>query len=217
TKSSALLDGEVCAFDDDGKTNFSALKINLSDGGPLAFFAFDLLELDGTSLRGKPLTERKEKLRALIGKRPRHDPLQYSPDIDGRGEEMLNALCKGGYEGVIAKKASGKYSSGRNKSWLKIKCTLRQEFIIVGWTPSEKRRGVFASLLLATQEGDKLVYRGRVGTGFSDDMRAELQKMLEAEARKTAPLTGVPRPMMRGVHWVNPRLLAEIAYTEVTP
>src|SRR5690606_12878892 len=117
----------------------------------------------------------------------------------------------------IAKRAGARYVSGRGKSWLKVKCTLRQEFIIVGWSPSDKRKGVFASLLLATEEEGRLVYRGRVGTGFSDQMRADLPAMLAKDARKTAPLTGVPREMSRSARWVTPRLLAEIAYTERTP
>ncbi|UYQ73886.1 DNA ligase D [Pelagibacterium flavum] len=217
TKSSALLDGEICAFDESGKTSFSTLKSRLSEGGPLVYFAFDLLEIDGKSLRSKPLSERKAALEDLLGRRTRHDPIQFSPDIAGKGEEVFSAICEAGHEGIIAKRETAPYRSGRGKSWLKVKCTLRQEFVIVGWSPSEKRRGVFASLLLATQEDGKLVYRGRVGTGFSDDLRSNLQAMLEKDARKTAPLSGVPREMARGAHWVSPRHLAEIAYTELTP
>lgn len=217
TKSSAVLDGEICAFDENGKTSFSILKTHLSEGGSLVYFAFDLLEIDGRSLRSKPLSERKDALKDLLGRRTRHDPIQFSPDIAGKGDKVFSAICKAGHEGIIAKYASSPYRSGRGKSWLKVKCTLRQEFVIVGWSPSEKRRGVFASLLLATQEGGKLVYRGRVGTGFSDDLRSDIQTMLEKDARKTAPLSGVPREMARGARWVSPRRLAEIAYTELTP
>ncbi|SDH14884.1 DNA ligase D [Pelagibacterium luteolum] len=217
TKGSALIDGEICAFNADGKTDFSTLKAALSDGGPLVFFAFDLLERDGKSLRNLPLVDRKKALEELIGTRERHDAIQLSPDIEGKGQEVFDAICKAGLEGVIAKKASAEYLSGRAKTWLKIKCTLRQEFIIVGWSPSEKRKGVFASLLLATEEDGKLVYRGRVGTGFSDQTREDLQKLLDAAARKSAPLTGVPSQMSRNARWVTPRHLAEIAYTEQTP
>lgn len=216
TEGSALIDGEICAFKD-GRTDFSALKDALSNGGALTFFAFDLLEKDGVSLRNKPLRERKAALEELIGRRPHHDAIQFSPDIEGHGEKVFNTICAAGHEGVIAKKADAPYRSARTKSWLKVKCTRRQEFIIVGWSPSEKRRNVFASLLLATQEGGTLVYRGRVGTGFGDADRASLQQSLLALERKTAPLKGVPRPMTRGVHWVEPKLLAEIAFTEVTP
>ena len=216
TDSSALLDGEICAFDESGKTSFSTLKTRLSEGGPLVYFAFDLLEIGGKSLRSKPLSERKAALEDLLGRRTRHDPVQFSPDISGKGEAVLSAICKAGHEGIIAKHALAPYRFGRGKSWLKIKCTLRQEFIIVGWSPSEKRRGMFASLLLATQENGKLVYRGRVGTVFSDDLRSDIQAMLEKDARKTAPLNGVPREMARGAHWVSPHHLAEVAYTELT-
>lgn len=216
TEGTALIDGEICAFDAEGKTSFSRLKANLSDGGELAFFAFDLLEADGENLRHKPLTERKSALEKLIGKRARHDPLQLSPTIKGRGQDVLDAVCKAGHEGVIAKLATAPYRSGRSKTWLKIKCTLRQEFIIVGWSPSEKRRGAFASLLVATEEDGKLVYRGRVGTGFSDALREQLQQALDARARKTSPLDGVPREIARNAHWVRADMLAEIAYTEMT-
>ncbi|RDE09708.1 DNA ligase D [Pelagibacterium lacus] len=217
TKGTALIDGEICAFNAEGKTDFSTLKAHLSEGGPLVFFVFDLLERDGTSWRDRPLSDRKQALESLLGRRTRHDPVQYSPDIAGKGQEVFDAICKAGHEGIIAKRADARYVSGRGKSWLKVKCTLRQEFIIVGWSPSEKRKGVFASLLLATEEEGRLVYRGRVGTGFSDQMREDLQAMLDKDARKTAPLTGVPREMSRGVRWVTPRLLAEIAYAERTP
>ncbi|MCD7058658.1 DNA ligase D [Pelagibacterium xiamenense] len=214
TRGSALIDGEVCAFEN-GKTSFSTLQTTLSEGGPLAFFAFDLLEQDGKSLRDEPLRNRKKALAKLIGRQPKHAAIQYSPDMEGRGEDVLDAVCEAGHEGIIAKRASAPYRSGRGKSWLKVKCTLRQEFIIVGWSPSNKRKG-FASLLLATEEDGKLVYRGRVGTGFSDDDRARIQKKLDARARKTAPISGVPKAFAREAHWVRPDLLGEVAYTERT-
>ena len=217
TKGSALIDGEVCAFDGNGKTDFSTLKTHLSQGGPLTFFAFDLLELEGKSLRSQSLSDRKAALEALLGSRERADAIQYSRDISGKGEQVLAALCKAGHEGVIAKRSDAKYRPGRGKTWLKIKCTLRQEFVIVGWSPSEKLRGQFASLLLATQEKDGLVYRGRVGTGFSQQDRAEIGRTLKTDARRTAPLNGLPRDVARTARWVKPHRLAEVAYTELTP
>ncbi|HWJ87190.1 MAG TPA: DNA ligase D [Pelagibacterium sp.] len=217
TGSSVLLDGEVCAFNADGRGGFSVLKTHLSEGGPLVFFVFDMLEQGGKSIRDKPLVERKALLRGVLGTRKRDDPIQYSPDIAGNGAQVFETICKNGHEGIIAKAPDAPYRSGRSGDWLKIKCTLRQEFVIVGWSPSKKRPGVFASLLLATQEDGKLVYRGRVGTGFSEAVRAELQSMLEADRRKTAPLGGVPVAMAKDAQWVSPRHLAEIAYTEVTP
>lgn len=214
---SALIDGEVCAYDAEGGTSFSVLKQNLSEGGPLVFFAFDLLEHDGKDLRGEALTARKKALEKLVGKRPRHDPLQLSPTITGKGQEVFDAVCKAGHEGIIAKDGTARYASVRSKTWLKIKCTLRQEFIVVGWSPSKKRRGSFASLLLATDEKGTLVYRGRVGTGFNDRLREDLDEKLGALARKSAPFDEVPREIARDAHWVTPRLVAEIAYTERTP
>src|SRR5690606_34411375 len=94
TGSSALIDGEICAFDENGKTSFSTLKAHLSEGGPLIYFAFDLLERDGKSLRSRPLSERKAALEDLLGGRTRHDPVQLSPDIAGKGEEVFDAICK---------------------------------------------------------------------------------------------------------------------------
>ena len=213
---SAVVDGEICAFDESGGTSFTVLKQHLSEGGPLVFFAFDLLALDGKDFRAKPLTARKTALEALIGKRPRHDPLQVSPTIAGKGQEVFDAICKAGHEGIIAKDGAAKYVSARTRSWLKIKCTRRQEFIIVGWSPSNKRRGSFASLLLATEEGGRLVYRGRVGTGFNEALRDDLDAQLASRARKTAPFSGVPAEIGRGARWVRPDLVAEIAYAELT-
>jgi len=212
---SALIDGEICAFDSKGRTDFTTLKDTLSNGGRLEFFAFDLLEADGEDLTKLPLIERKARLEKLLGKTAREDPIQYSSHVRGHGQQVLDALCKDGHEGVIAKLASAPYRGERTKSWLKIKCLKRQEFVIGGWSPSTKRRG-FASLLLGTWEKGKLLYRGRVGTGFTHSLLEEIDEKLEKLARKTNPFEAVPRERARGVHWVEPHLVAEIAYTEMT-
>ena len=212
---SALIDGEICAFDDKGRTDFSTLKAVLSDGGRLEYFAFDLLEADGKDLTKLPLTERKARLEKLLSKTAKNDPVQYSSHVEGYGQKVLDALCRDGHEGVIAKRANASYRGARSKDWLKIKCLKRQEFVIGGWSPSSKRKG-FASLLLGTWEGDRLLYRGRVGTGFSQDMLAELGQALEKRQRKTSPFEAVPKDRARGSKWVTPDLVAEIAYTELT-
>lgn len=212
---SALIDGEICAFDDKGRTDFTTLKNVLSDGGRLEYFAFDLLEADGKDLTKLPLLERKQQLQALLEKSGRKDPVQYSSHVVGHGQKVLDALCRDGHEGVIAKDAKAPYRGERTKGWLKIKCLKRQEFVIGGWSPSTKRRG-FASLLLGAWEDGKLLYRGRVGTGFSQDLLAEMDEKLAKIERKTNPFEAVPRERMRGVHWVEPQLVAEIAYTELT-
>jgi bifunctional non-homologous end joining protein LigD len=140
TKGTALIDGEICAFDAKGRTDFSTLKDALSDGGPLVYFAFDLLELDGEDLTGLPLIERKEKLQKLLGKVAKNSPIQYSDHVTGNGQKVFDAMCRGGFEGIIAKEANACYRNERTKSWLKVKCILRQEFVIAGWSPPIARR-----------------------------------------------------------------------------
>ncbi len=209
----ALIDGEIVAFRDD-KPDFAALKdaIAAADGG-MTLFAFDLIEQDGEDLSDLPLTERKERLRALIGEGS--ETLRYSEHVVGSGEALFEQMCREGLEGVVSKRADSPYRSGRTKAWLKAKCIQRQEFVIVGWQPSPKGRG-FASLLLAVHEGDGFAYRGKVGTGFNAATMDELVAKLAPLERKTATV-GAPRAAVRGAKWVTPKLVAEIAYAEVTP
>ncbi len=215
TKGSAVIDGEICSFKD-GRTDFSTLKDALGSGGPLVYFAFDLLELDGENLEHLPLTERKAKLKALLGEIEAEAEVQYSEHVVGSGGKVFAAMCEAGHEGVIAKLASSTYQHDRTKTWLKIKCLRRQEFVIGGWRPSEKKKG-FASLLLGTWEDGKLVYRGRVGTGFNDKSHAAIQQALDARARRTPAYESVPRDIRRRANWVEPELVGEIAFTEITP
>ncbi|MFL0412886.1 DNA ligase D [uncultured Sphingomonas sp.] len=210
----ALIDGEIVAFKD-GRPDFSTLKDAISAGGDMTFFAFDLLELNGGDLRALPTIDRKERLRPLI---PGADRIQFSEHVIGSGEKLLDTMCEQGLEGVVSKQADAPYRSGRTKAWLKIKCTRRQEFIIIGWTPSDKSRG-FRSLLLGVHEDGKLRYAGKVGTGFSNQLMIDLGEKLAKLKRKT-PTVEVPRNLraaVRGAHWVTPKLVAEIAYTETTP
>lgn len=211
---SAAIDGEVVALDDKGMPSFSKLQNALKGGGELKFFAFDLLELDGTDLTHLPLLDRKAKLQPLIA--AVGEPLLYSDHIAGDGEQVLDTLCKFGGEGIVSKRADGKYVGKRSTSWLKIKCTKRQEFVIGGWSRSAKGRG-FASLLLGTYADGKLRYAGRVGTGF--DMKtidALATRMAKLEVKKPAfeTLTADAR---RGAHWIKPELVAEVAFGEMTP
>ncbi len=215
TKGSVLLDGEICSFKD-GRTDFSTLKDALSSGGPLVYFVFDILEQDGESLEKLPLLERKERLRKLIGRTKQGAEIQYSEHVRGHGDDVFKAMCRAHQEGVIAKLADAPYRHERTRTWLKIKCTNRQEFVIAGWRPSEKKR-TFASLLLGTWEGDKLIYRGRVGTGFNAGSAAELQAAMDKRARKTPAFETVPRDIARVAKWIDPELVAEIDFTEFTP
>ena len=212
----ALLDGEVCALDHHGRPHFSMLKGSLKEGSePLDLFLFDVLEVDGEDLTGLPLTERKARLAALL--KPLKPPVHYVDHVVGEGEKVLSALCGGGYEGIIAKRADSKYAVGRRgPNWLKIKCGHRQEFVIGGWSRSDKGRG-FASLLLGYYEGDKLVYAGRVGTGFDTAEIARLSDRMAAMVLDAPAFAEVPREARRGATWVRPELVCEVAYTEFTP
>ncbi len=211
---SALIDGEIVALDAAGMPNFSTLQATLKDGGPLLYFAFDLLELDGTDLADLPLTERKAKLAALLEGAP--PPLHFSEHVRGGGEAMFAALCSNGYEGVVSKRADGKSRPGRSGSWLKAKCTHRQEFVIGGWSKSDKGRG-FASLLLGVQEEGKLRYAGRVGTGFDDRTLEELTARLATLKADRSPFAGkLDAAARRGATFVRPELVAEVAFAEFT-
>jgi bifunctional non-homologous end joining protein LigD len=209
---SALIDGEIVAFKD-GKPDFSTLKDAISAGGEMTLFAFDLLALDGEDLAELPNVERKERLRPLLTGADAH--LQFSEHIVGQGEALFDTMCKEGYEGVVSKLADAPYRGKRTKAWLKIKCTRRQEFVIVGWTPSDKSRG-FRALLLGVNGPDGLVYAGKVGTGFDVATMQDLQAKMARIERKT-PTVAAPRAAVRGAHWVSPTLVAEIAFAETTP
>lgn len=211
--SSALIDGEVVAFKG-GKPDFSTLQDALSNGsGDLAFFAFDLLELDGDDLTDLPQIERKERLRALLeGADPR---LLFSEHVLGAGEKLFEAMCREGHEGVISKRADAPYRGKRTKSWLKIKCTRRQEFVIIGWLPSSASGRGLKSLLLGVHADGALRYAGKVGTGFNATNSADLMDKLTRLARKTPPAE-VPKVAARGAHWVTPKLVAEVAFAEFT-
>jgi bifunctional non-homologous end joining protein LigD len=212
---SALIDGEIVAFKD-GRPDFSTLKDAISNAGDMTLFAFDVLQLDGEDLTALPNVQRKERLRAVIAE---SDRIRFAEHILGSGEELFEAMCREGYEGVVSKKADAPYRGSRTQAWLKAKCIKRQEFVIVGWTRSDKSRG-FRSLLLGVHEGGKLRYAGKVGTGFTQALMNDLRERLDKLARKT-PTVEVPknlgRAAVRGAMWVTPKLVAEIAFTEVTP
>jgi bifunctional non-homologous end joining protein LigD len=212
---SALLDGEIVKLDDAGRTSFSALQQAIGQGGRgLSLYLFDALELNGEDLTGLPNIERKQRLAALLddGIPPF---LLYADHIVGRGEKLFEAVCEAGQEGIISKKAEARYRGARTRCWLKVKCIQRQEFVVVGWTPSESKGRALRSLLLAVHEDGKLRYAGKVGTGFTMQMLQSL--MDELRPRETArPPLEVPRADARGARWVKPELVAEIAFTEFT-
>ncbi|HJU76613.1 MAG TPA: non-homologous end-joining DNA ligase, partial [Sphingomicrobium sp.] len=172
-----LIDGEAVAVDDQGRPSFQLLQSSLKGGtAPLAFYAFDLLVDRGKDIKRLPNIERKARLAALL--EGVCSPIIYSDHIIGRGDELFDAMCKSGGEGIISKKADAPYRGARTRNWLKLKCIQRQEFVIVGWLESDKRRG-FRSLLLAVKEGRKLSYVGKVGTGFNDALIEEMMERMQ--------------------------------------
>jgi bifunctional non-homologous end joining protein LigD len=209
-----MIDGEAVALNDKGKPDFQLLQSTLKDskGANLAFYAFDLLFDRGEDIRKLPNIERKARLAALL--KSVSPPLLYGDHIVGKGEALFDAICKEGGEGIISKKASAPYRGTRTRNWLKIKCIQRQEFVVVGWTESDKRRG-FRSLLLGLREGGKLTFAGKVGTGFNAKGIEDLMERMKPLEAERAPLE-VPRAERRGAHWIEPKLVAEIAFTEFT-
>ena len=208
-----LIDGEAVALDDEGRPSFQLLQSTLKGGGaPLAFYAFDLLVDRGKDIRKLPNIERKERLAALLDRVS--PPILYGDHVVGRGEEMFEAVCKSGGEGIISKKASATYQGTRTRNWLKIKCIQRQEFVIIGWSESDKRRG-FRSLLVAAKKGRALTYAGKVGTGFNAQLIEELMERMEPLAVDKSPVE-VPRADRKGAHWIEPKLVAEVNFAEFT-
>lgn len=211
--SSALIDGEIVAFKD-GKPDFSTLQEAIGNGGrDLTLFAFDLLELDGEDVTTQPLVERKERLRAVVA--GADDRILFSEHVVGAGEKLFETMCREGYEGVVSKRADAPYRGTRSKGWLKIKCIQRQEFVIVGWTPSEAKGRGFRSLLVALNGPDGLRYAGKVGTGFDLKTLHALRERFETLAQDE-PAVKVPRAEARGARWIAPELVAEVAFTEFT-
>lgn len=209
----ALIDGEIVAMKD-GKPDFSTLQEAISAGGAgLLCFAFDLLAEGGEDVTPLPQIDRKERLRALLDGADAR--IRFSEHIIGKGEQLFESMCREGFEGVVSKRADAPYRGTRSKAWLKIKCTHRQEFVILGWTASSARGRGFKSLLLGLNGPEGLVYAGKVGTGFNSETLLSVRERLDALATDK-PAARVPRAEARGAHWVQPRLVAEIAFAEFT-
>ncbi len=209
-----LIDGEIAVAQANGRTNFSALQKSLENGVAkgVSYFAFDLLAEGAKDLRKLPLTERRARLEKLLAKAK--TPIRLSPILHGRGPDVLKAFAEKGFEGAVSKKAGSAYVSGRSKAWLKTKAVNEQEFVVIGYQPSAKGRG-FASLMLADYEGDELVYRGNVGTGFDEKTLAALREKL-SKLERARPALKVPREAARGAKWVQPKLVAQVKFAEFT-
>lgn len=214
----AIFDGEVVVVDEKGNSSFQRLQQAMGTGrATFIFHIFDVIYLDGYSLMSVPLIERKSVLEKLLSADKTKGQLRYSDHVVGEGEQFFKQACQYDLEGIISKLADSPYESTRNKNWLKVKCNRRQEFVIVGYTPSKKAFPGFGSLILGVYDHGKLIYSGRVGTGFSIKQRLELQAKLDQIAQSAMPFATKPKdPGLRDAHWAKPKLVAEVEFTEWT-
>jgi bifunctional non-homologous end joining protein LigD len=214
------LDGEVCVLDGDGRSSFSALQRALSGDtrSPMLYAMFDAPFLEGKDMRGLPLSERRDALEKALGRPGARSTLRFSGALAGSGARLREEACKRGLEGIIGKRADSLYRSERTRDWVKLKCRQRQEFVIGGYsTPSGSRQGLGALLLGVHENGGKLRYVGRVGTGFDNATLLALEKKLSRLTVDAPPFDPPPKGRLgRDVHWVSPKLVAEIAFAEWT-
>ncbi len=224
-----VIDGEVVAVDGKGRSSFQLLQAHEMEGrkSPIYFYAFDLLQLDGKSLIELPLEARKnvlEKLCADAG-----DPIRYSGAIGSDAKRLLEEVRRRGLEGLIGKQRSSVYEPGRRSgAWVKLKCVNEQEFVIGGYTPPQGARKHFGAILVGYYENNKLVFAGKVGTGFTSKSLSMLHKKFQKEARDDCPFVDLPSrqngqwvlgitpSMMKKMHWVNPKFVAQIKFAEWT-
>jgi bifunctional non-homologous end joining protein LigD len=217
-----VVDGEIVAFEG-SETRFERLqqRLGVADPGadllakfPVYYYVFDVLWAGGQDTRPLPLGERKDVLRAALAF---NDPLRYTEHRDTEGEAYFREACRLGWEGLVAKRADSPYRVGRTRDWLKFKCESGQEFVIGGFTDPRGSRIGFGALLLGYYDADgRLAYAGKVGTGFTDAFLRSLHKTLAALERPTPPFqTGAALPHS-GVHWVEPRLVGEVGFSEWT-
>jgi bifunctional non-homologous end joining protein LigD len=217
----SLFDGELVMLRADGTSDFQALQNwfrHGQAGGTLGYYLFDILFCQGQDLTRVPLLQRKDYLRALLAACGAGEPLRYGDHIRGQGTRMLAQICRFGLEGIISKRYDSRYQQGRSRSWRKIKCLRRQEFVIGGYSEPTGARDAFGALLLGYYDEDgQLIYAGRVGTGFSDRTLAELGSELQGRRQETPPFAQPPKGReARGVHWLRPELVAEVEFIEWT-
>ncbi|MFD3523569.1 non-homologous end-joining DNA ligase [Streptomyces sp. NPDC058653] len=213
------VDGEVVAYSH-GRTDFARLqqRMGISDarrarasGVAVTYYLFDLLRLDGADLTAVSLRSRKSLLRRALAYRA---PLRFTPHRNAGGQELLDKACADGWEGLIAKRAAGRYEPRRSTGWLKLKCEQGQEFVIGGYTEPSRSRVGFGALLLGHYEDGRLRYAGKVGTGYDHATLLDLRRQLDEAEVPRSPFADVVKE--KAPHWSEPRLVAQIAFTEWT-
>ena len=224
-----VIDGEVVALDEAGRSSFQLLQAREMEGReePLSYYVFDLLQLDGKKLSALPLTIRKEMLRQLCGSMG--EPIRYSGELGDDPTALLAEVSRRGLEGIVGKRADSVYEAGRRSgAWIKLKCLNEQEFVIGGYTPPAGARKHFGALLVGYYENQKLLFAGKVGTGFDTKMLALLHRKLQTEERGDCPFADLPSKqggkwvqgitpgMMRKITWANPVLVCQVKFAEWT-
>ncbi len=209
----AIFDGEIVLLDKKQRSNFQLMQ-NAEPDAPFVYFIFDLLYYDGHDLTALPIIERKKILKKIL---PKKSPvLRFSDHIIGSGSKVFAKSCKLGLEGIVSKNINSPYLQKRSREWLKIKCQKRQEFVIGGYTPPQGSRQHFGALLVGYYNNNKkLIYAGRVGTGFDDETLNSLFKLLKKNSATLMPFSTKP-PASKKVTWVKPVLVGEVEFTEWT-
>jgi bifunctional non-homologous end joining protein LigD len=210
--SNFIIDGEIVALDDHGISRFSLLQQRKQKRVSAFYYVFDILHVGGHDLTHLELRYRKDLLESALSF---PDPVRLGQYRKEKGEAYYREACNKGWEGVIAKRASSVYLHKRSMDWLKFKCENQQEFVIVGYTEPAGQRVGIGALLVGVYEKEKLVYAGKVGTGFDTQTLRDLHKKLAAIERST-PACSTDSLRTTGMHWVQPKFVAQIAFTEWT-
>ena len=228
-KKQFVIDGEIVALNEKGYGSFQLLqnRESISDEATLVFYVFDVLYFDGCNVRNLPLTTRRELVQQVIA--GAGDPIRYSATLQGAPAHVLAGVRQLGLEGLIAKKPQSKYEVGqRSGSWVKLKCVNEQEFVIGGCTPPKGSRDFFGALLVGFYENGKLMFASKVGTGYTQATLRELFKKFQPLRRATCPFVNLPTKRsgkfgqgvsaaeMRRCTWVEPKLVAQVRFTEWT-
>jgi bifunctional non-homologous end joining protein LigD len=224
-----VIDGEIVALDEEGRSSFQLLQALEMEGhkSPVYYYVFDLLQAEGKSLISLPLEQRKELLAAVCS--GASDPIRFSGEIGGDANALLKEVKRRGLEGIVGKQRGSVYEPGRRSgAWIKLKCVKEQEFVIGGYTPPGGARKYFGAILVGYYKDNRLLFAGKVGTGFNAKSLAALHQKFEKEKRESCPFVDLPSKqggkwvqgitpsMMRKMHWVNPVFVAQIKFAEWT-